>query len=65
MLNPFAHLSVTQNLEKTPLEYARGDKFNKRVIEICRQAKRNIALSVESGTIPQAERSLAHLRRLL
>lgn len=27
MLNPFAYLSVTQNLEKTPLEHARGDKF--------------------------------------
>ena len=27
MLNPFAYLSVTQNLEKAPLEYARGEKF--------------------------------------
>jgi hypothetical protein len=28
MRNAFAYLSVTQNLEKTPLEYAAGDKFS-------------------------------------
>jgi hypothetical protein len=28
MLNPFAYLSVTQNLEKAPLAYARGDRFH-------------------------------------
>ena len=27
MLNPFAYLSVTQNLEKQPLEYSMGDSF--------------------------------------
>lgn len=27
MLNPFAYLSVTQNLEQAPLEYAAGDRF--------------------------------------
>lgn len=27
MLNPFAYLSVTQNLEKQPLEYCAGDRF--------------------------------------
>lgn len=27
MLHPFTYLSVTQNLEKSPQEYARGDRF--------------------------------------
>ncbi|MBN1844797.1 MAG: sugar phosphate isomerase/epimerase [Sedimentisphaerales bacterium] len=37
----------------------------KRVIEICRQAPRDIVFSVECGTIEQAERSIRHLRSLL
>ena len=37
----------------------------KRVIEICRRARRDIVLSVECGTIEQAERSIAHLKKLL
>jgi len=37
----------------------------KRVIEICRKAPRDLVLSVECGTIDQAERSLRHLESLL
>jgi sugar phosphate isomerase/epimerase len=33
-----------------------------RVIRICHQAKRDIVVSVECGTVEQAERSLRHLR---
>jgi sugar phosphate isomerase/epimerase len=36
-----------------------------RVIAICQQAKRDLVLSVECGTIEQAEQSIAHLRKLL
>jgi sugar phosphate isomerase/epimerase len=36
-----------------------------RVIAICRRAPRDIVLSVECGTIEQAERSIAHLRCLV
>jgi sugar phosphate isomerase/epimerase len=36
-----------------------------RVMALCRKAKRNIVLSVECGTIDQAQRSITHLRRLL
>jgi len=35
------------------------------VIQICRRAPRNIVLSVECGTIDQAERSIKHLKSLL
>jgi len=35
-----------------------------RVIDICRTAPRDIVLSVECGTIPQAESSIAHLKGL-
>jgi len=37
----------------------------KKVIEVCRQAPRDIVLSVECGTIDQAERSIKHLRALI
>ncbi|GMV64361.1 MAG: sugar phosphate isomerase/epimerase [Candidatus Omnitrophica bacterium] len=37
----------------------------KRVIEICRQAPNDIVLSVECGTVPQAESSIRHLKSLL
>ena len=37
----------------------------KRVIQICRKAKRDIVLSVECGTVDQAEVSINHLRKLL
>jgi sugar phosphate isomerase/epimerase len=36
-----------------------------RVIQICRKAKRDIVLSVECGTIQQAERSSAKLHKLI
>ena len=36
-----------------------------RVIAICKKAKRDIVLSVECGTVAQAERSIAHLKKLL
>lgn len=32
MLNPFAYLSVTQNLDKQPLDYGPGDKFSVRYL---------------------------------
>ena len=35
----------------------------KKVIQICRRAKRDIVLSVECGTIEQAERSIQHLKQ--
>lgn len=51
----------------TPVGCACGDGVVdwKRVIQICRKAKRDIVLSVECGTIQQAERSSAKLRKLL
>ena len=36
-----------------------------RVIGLCRMAPRDIVLSVECGTIDEAERSIAHLKELL
>ena len=36
-----------------------------RVIRLCRKAERDIVLSVECGTVEQAERSIAHLKPLL
>ena len=51
----------------TPVGCACGDGVIDwaRIIKICRQAKRDIVLSVECGTIDQAERSLKHLKKLL
>lgn len=51
----------------TPVGCACGDGVIDwaRVIRICRKAKRDIVLSVECGTVEQAERSLRHLRSLL
>jgi sugar phosphate isomerase/epimerase len=37
----------------------------KKVIELCKTAPRDIVLSVECGTIDQAERSIAHLRQFV
>ncbi|MBN2136585.1 MAG: sugar phosphate isomerase/epimerase [Sedimentisphaerales bacterium] len=37
----------------------------KKVIEVCRQAPRDIVLSVECGTIEQAETSIKHLKALV
>lgn len=51
----------------TPVGCACGDGVIDwaKVIAICRKAKRDIVLSVECGTIEQAERSLRHLKPLL
>ena len=51
----------------TPAGCACGDGVIdwKKVIEICRSAPRDIVLSVECGTVEQAERSIAHLRGLM
>lgn len=48
----------------TPVGCACGDGVIDwlRVIQLCRQAKRDIVLSVECGTVEQAERSIKHLR---
>lgn len=37
----------------------------RKVIEVCREAPRDIVLSVECGTIDQAERSVKHLKEIL
>jgi sugar phosphate isomerase/epimerase len=37
----------------------------KRVIEVCKTAPRDIVMSVECGTIDQAERSIRHLEQLI
>lgn len=51
----------------TPVGCACGDGVLdwKRIIEILRRCPRDIVMSVECGTIDQAERSLNHLRSLL
>ncbi len=51
----------------TPAGCACGDGVIdwKKVIEVCRNAPRDIVLSVECGTIDQAERSIKHLKELV
>jgi len=51
----------------TPAGCACGDGVIdwKKVIEVCKTASRDIALSVECGTIEQAERSIKHLKTLV
>jgi sugar phosphate isomerase/epimerase len=51
----------------TPVGCACGDGVVdwKAVIELCRKAGRDIVLSVECGTIEQAERSIKHLKALI
>ena len=51
----------------TPVGCACGDGVIdwKRVIAICKKAPRDLVLSVECGTIDQADRSLRHLKALL
>jgi sugar phosphate isomerase/epimerase len=51
----------------TPVGCACGEGVMdwKRVIQICRKAPRDIVLSVECGTVEQAERSIRHLHNLL
>jgi sugar phosphate isomerase/epimerase len=51
----------------TPAGCACGDGVIdwKKVIEICKTVKRDIVLSVECGTVEQAEKSIKHLSKLL
>ena len=51
----------------TPVGCACGDGVIDwaRVIKICRRAKSDLVFSVECGTVEQAERSIAHLKKLL
>ncbi|MHC4308930.1 MAG: sugar phosphate isomerase/epimerase family protein [Planctomycetota bacterium] len=51
----------------TPAGCACGDGVIdwKKVIEVCRNAPRDIVLSVECGTIEQAETSIKHLKELV
>ena len=51
----------------TPAGCACGDGVIdwKKVIQICRRAKRDIVLSVECGTVEQAERSIEHLKQFV
>lgn len=51
----------------TPVGCACGDGVIdwKKVIALCKKAKRDIVLSVECGTVEQAGRSIEHLKRLL
>jgi len=66
-------ISVEQSDEErgkvtgTPVGCACGDGVIdwKRVVEICKDAPRDIVFSVECGTVEQAARSVEHLRPLL
>lgn len=51
----------------TPSGCACGDGVIdwKKVIEVCKGAPRDLVLSVECGTIEQAERSIKHLKKLV
>ena len=51
----------------TPVGCACGEGVTdwKAVIKICKTAPRDLVLSVECGTVDQAERSIAHLKGLL
>ena len=51
----------------TPVGCACGDGVIdwSRVIKLCREAKQDIVLSVECGTVEQAERSIRHLKSLV
>jgi sugar phosphate isomerase/epimerase len=51
----------------TPVGVACGDGVIdwSRIVEICSRRSRDLVLSVECGTIPQAERSIVHLRKVL
>ena len=66
-------ISVAQSKDErgkvtgTPVGCACGDGVIdwEKVIEICKSAPRNIVLSVECGTVEQAQRSIKHLKGLL
>jgi len=51
----------------TPAGCACGDGVIdwKKVIEVCKDAPRDIVLSVECGTVEQAERSISHIKELV
>ncbi|MGA2498036.1 MAG: sugar phosphate isomerase/epimerase family protein [Tepidisphaeraceae bacterium] len=51
----------------TPVGCACGDGVVdwRKVVELCRQCPRDIVLSVECGTVDQAERSIRHLKQAL
>jgi len=51
----------------TPVGCACGDGVIDwaKIIKICRQSKRDIVMSVECGTIEQAEKSILHLKQLV
>ncbi len=53
MVKPFAYLAVTQNLDKQPLDYARGDKFNIRYL-----------VTVHSGAVTPENLNQRHARWL-
>jgi len=78
ILNSLVHLhakdiSVQQSgaergkVTGTPVGCACGEGVIdwQRVARICRRAKRDIVFSVECGTIDQAARSIAHLKKVL
>lgn len=66
-------ISVQQSEDKrgkvtgTPAGCACGDGVIdwKKVIDVCKDAPRDIVLSVECGTVEQAERSINYLKKLL
>ena len=66
-------ISVQQSEDKrgkvtgTPAGCACGEGVIdwKKVVEICKGAPRDIVLSVECGTVEQAERSISHLKELV
>ncbi len=51
----------------TPVGCACGDGVVdwRKVVELCRQCSRDIVLSVECGTVDQAERSIKHLKQVI
>lgn len=66
-------ISVTQSKDErgkvtgTPVGCACGEGVIDwtKIIKICKNAKRDIVLSVECGTVEQAERSIKHLKTVL
>ena len=51
----------------TPAGCACGDGVIdwKKVVDVCKGAPRDIVLSIECGTVEQAERSISHLKKLV
>ncbi len=62
-----AHAEQRGQVTGTPVGCACGDGVIdwRRVIAICREAPRDLVLSVECGTVEQAQRSREHLQTLL